>query len=309
MHRLTSFVVAGCLGLISASGLAQPSSKRAVAQRVTSAAPKVDGRLDDVIWQQAAVIEDFVQKRPIEGIEPTERTRVQIAYDDAALYVGARMFRKDPSRLVRAVTRRDGFGNSEFLSITLDTQRDRRTAFGFVVSSAGVKSDYHHARDDEMGGREYQYDPVWDAAVQVDSLGWTAEMRIPFSQVRFSLAPVQEWGMQLDRWVPDQNEDIMWVMVPNRETGFVSRFGTLTGITGIRPTRPVEMLPYVAGDARRTANADPLNPFRNPSNIRLGVDAKFGIGSNLTLDATVNPDLARSRPSRRGEPDGVRDHL
>lgn len=273
--------------------VAQPSSKRAEAVRIVGSPPRVDGRLDDAVWTIAKPIEDFVQKRPFEGIEPSERTRVQIAYDDGGLYVGARMFRKDPSRVARAVTRRDGSGNAEFLSITLDTQRDRRTAFGFVVSAAGVKSDYHHSRDEEMGGRESQYDPVWEAAAVVDSLGWTAEMRIPFSQLRFAMATEQEWGLQLDRWMPDKNEDIYWVMVPNRETGFVSRFGTLSGIAGIRPTRPVELLPYVAGDALRTANADPANPFRNPTSVRLGMDAKFGIGSNLTLDATVNPDFGQ----------------
>lgn len=99
--------------------------------------------------------------------------------------------------------------------------------------------------------------------------------------------------MQLDRWIPDKNEDVMWVAVPQRETGYISRFGTLVGLEGIRATRPIELLPYLAGDATRAANADPADPFRNPSALRAGLDAKFGIGSNLTLDATVNPDFGQ----------------
>ena len=272
---------------------AQSSAKKATAVRIVGSAPRIDGRLSDSVWAGTAGIEDFEQKRPLEGVPPTERTRVVIAYDNDALYVGARMYRSDPSRIPRAISRRDGYANAEFLSITLDTQLDRRTAFGFSISSAGVKGDYHHAQDDEMRGRESQYDPVWEAAAVIDSIGWSAEMRIPFSQLRFSHAERQAWGMQLDRWIPDKNEDIMWVAVPQRETGYISRFGTLVGLEGIRATRPVELLPYVASDLTRTANADVKNPFRNPSRVRLGMDAKFGIGPNLTVDATVNPDFGQ----------------
>ncbi len=299
IHRIVrvSFVVTtvGMFLGIACSNVAQSqnSSKRASAIRLSGPAPRVDGRLDEGIWQSAPAIEDFEQKRPLEGVPPTERTQVSIAYDNDALYVGARMYRNDPSRIPRAISRRDSYANAEFLSITLDTQLDRRTAFGFVISAAGVKGDYHLSSDDEMHGRERQYDPVWEGAAIVDSLGWSAEMRIPFSQLRFSSAPRQEWGMQLNRWIPDKNEDIMWVAVPQRETGFISRFGTLVGLEGIRATRPVELLPYIAGDATRTANVDVRNPFRNPSTVRLGMDAKFGIGPNLTLDATINPDFGQ----------------
>lgn len=295
MHRLAPLLITGCLCLAVpfASASAQPSAKVARAQRITDRPPRIDGRLDEALWKTIEPIDDLTQKRPLEGAAPSESTHVFIAYDDDALYVGARMFRRDPASIPRSVTRRDGFGNAESFSITLDTHLDRRTAYEFGVSAGGVKNDAHLSQDNEMRGRESQYDPIWDAQVVVDSLGWTAELRIPFSQLRFSDAEEQRWGVQLDRWIPDQNEDDMWVMVPNRETGYVSRFGTLTGIEGIHPRRPVELLPYVAGDATRSAGSDAADPFRNPSNVRLGLDAKFGIGSNLTLDATVNPDFGQ----------------
>jgi hypothetical protein len=286
---LSSMCGSACLNVANA----QSSSKKATAIRIEGSAPRIDGHLNDAVWQGAPGIEDFEQKRPLEGVPPSERTKVIIAYDNDALYVGARMYRTDPSRIPRAISRRDGYANAEFVSITLDTQLDRRTAFGFSISAAGVRGDYHHSQDNEMHGRESQYDPVWEGAAIIDSIGWTAEMRIPFSQLRFSHAERQEWGMQLDRWIPDKNEDIMWVAVPQRETGFISRFGTLVGLEGIRATRPVELLPYIASDLTRTANADVRNPFRNPSTVRLGLDAKFGIGPNLTVDATVNPDFGQ----------------
>lgn len=271
---------------------AQPSPKIARAVRV-SRAPRIDGRLDDAAWSRLTPIADFVQQQPREGQAPTEATEVFIGYDDEAIYVGARLHRRDPKELARAVTRRDGYGNSEKFTITFDPQMDRRTAVGFGVSVAGVRSDFRHTQDDDMRGRESQFDPVWTAATQEDASGWTAEMRIPFSQLRFPKAERQRWGLQMDRYLPDKNEDIQWAMVPPRETGYVSRFGTLEGLDGVSPTRPVEFLPYVAGDATRRATATTANPLNRPFAGRMGLDAKTALGSNLTLDATVNPDFGQ----------------
>ncbi len=236
---------------------------------------------------------DFTQQRPLEGAEPSERTELRIVYDDAALYVGARLYRRDPSTIPRSVSRRDGFANAERITVVLDTYLDRRTGYGFSVSAAGVKGDYFLSQDDEMRGRSSQYDPVWYTRSTIDSAGWTAEMRIPFSQLRFTAAEEQVWGVSLERWMPDRNESVRWVVIPQRETGYVSRFGALRGIRGIQPTRPIELVPYVAGDATQRANADPINPFDNPFAGRGGLDAKVGIGSNLTLDLTVNPDFGQ----------------
>ena len=291
--RLTVLVACTCVTVARSVG-AQPSPKRASAVRIPSSqAPRIDGRLDDAAWRGAVPIEDFAQQRPVEGAEPTERTQVFVRYDDDALYIGARMFRKEPRDIARSVTRRDGQGNAERLQVTFDTQRDRRTGYAFAVSAAGVRTDFHHSQDDEHRGRENQYDPIWSADAQVDSLGWTAEMRIPFSQFRFPVSDTQEWGFQLDRWLPDKNEDLQWIVIPSRENGYISRFGTLTGISGIKAARPTELLPYVAVDATKSAVSNARNPFRNPTKTRGGLDAKFGIGSNLTVDATVNPDFGQ----------------
>ncbi len=272
----------------------QSSDKRAQAERIErTEAPKIDGRLDEPIWQGGALIEDFQQQRPIEGAAPTERTRVYIRYDDEAIYLGARMFRDRPQDISRAITRRDGYGNAERLQVTFDTNHDLRTGYGFTVSASGVRGDFHHSADDEMRGREAQFDPVWSANAVIDSLGWTAEMRIPFSQIRFPNAETQEWGFQIDRWMPDKNEDLQWIVIPSSQNGYISRFGTLTGIKGVRASRPAEFLPYVAADAKKSAVVDALNPFREGTKARAGVDAKFGIGTNLTVDATINPDFGQ----------------
>ena len=293
--RLCTIPCAAIL-LFSAAGVvdAQPTSKRAAASRLTGPAPRIDGRLDDAAWTAGAqAIEDFGQQRPIEDAEPSERTRVFVRYDAQAIYIGARMFRRDPTQILRSIARRDGQGSAEHLQVTFDTHRDLRTGYGFVITAAGARSDYHHARDEDHGARQYQFDPVWEARARVDSLGWTAEMRIPFSQMRFPSGDKQEWGFQLSRWMPDRNEHLQWVVMHAQETGYISRFGVLDGIAGIVAKRPVELMPYVSTDATRAALPDPANPFSDPAGVRLGADAKFGVGPNLTLDATINPDFGQ----------------
>ncbi|MBC7896938.1 MAG: carbohydrate binding family 9 domain-containing protein [Cytophagaceae bacterium] len=234
-----------------------------------------------------------MQLRPVEGGTPSERTIIFVMHDSEALYVGARLLRANPGDISRTVTRRDGGGNAERLTVTLDPQRDRRTGVGYVISAAGVRSDHRHTQDARDSGRESQYDPVWSADAEVTGDGWTAEMRIPFSQLRFPPSARPQWGLQIERWMPDRNEDVQWVLIPLNETGFISRFATLEGLDGVRADRPIELVPYIAGDATRRANATAANPLVHPYDGRVGVDAKFAVGSSLTLDATINPDFGQ----------------
>jgi hypothetical protein len=290
---LPAALALGFVALLAGPTAAQPSAKTIQAQRITGEGPRIDGRLDDAVWRNAQPVDDFRQQRPIENAPPSERTEVLVLYDDDALYIGARMFRREPSKIARPMARRDVSGNAERLALVFDTYMDRRTGYGFSVSAAGVKGDYYLSQDDEHRGRSSQFDPVWETAAALDSTGWSAEMRIPFSQLRFNAAEEQAWGLMIDRLMPDKNENIRWVVIPQRETGYISRFGTLRGIRGIQPTRPIELVPYVAADATQRANADPDDPFHQPFGGRVGADAKLGIGSNLTLDLTVNPDFGQ----------------
>jgi hypothetical protein len=139
------------------------------------------------------------------------------------------------------------------------------------------------------------FDPVWEAQADINATGWTAEMRIPFSQLRFNAADEQTWGLNIDYWTPSTNEDVFWIPVPRNATGWSSRMGTLAGIEGIKPARRVEIVPYVATDATMTGNRDRENPFDDGRNFatRVGGDVKLGLGPNLTLQATVNPDFGQ----------------
>ena len=234
-----------------------------------------------------------MQKIPVEGAAPSVATEVRVVYDDDALYVGARLRRSDPSAIKTSVTRRDGDSDAEVFTISLDTYLDKRTAYSFSLSSGGVRGDFYHSQDSEDSGREAQFDPVWSASARVDAEGWTAEMRIPFSQLRFNAAPEQTWGMQLTRNVADKSERAQWVLIPVSAAGYASLFGQLDGIAGIPPARRLELLPYVASDLTYRANINPANPFNERTGARAGGDLKVGLGPNLTLDATINPDFGQ----------------
>ncbi len=255
---------------------------------------RLDGRLDEAGWRLAAWISDFVQKEPNEGAEPTERTAVAFFYDADALYVGVRAYADDPAKIQAPLSRRDNTSQAEHVWISLDTYLDHRTAYSFGVTASGVRMDFYHSTDSEhdVDGR---FDPVWEAKAVIDSLGWTAEMRIPFSQLRFTAKDAQVWGLNIDRWIPSRREDLFWIPVPKNETGWSSRMGELHGIAGIAPSRRLELLPYAASNATLTGNRDPADPFDDGRNLeaRGGADVKMGIGPNLTLDATVNPDFGQ----------------
>jgi hypothetical protein len=291
------------LALLAGAGpaLAQDSvaaagpRKVAGAVRLRGRAPSLDGRLDDPAWRDAPAIADFTQRQPNEGAAPAERTEVRLLYDDDALYVGARMFSADPARIQAPVSRRDNVAGAEYVLVSLDTYLDRRTAYSFAVTASGVRAEWFHASDDEAD-QDLSWDPVWEARTRIDSAGWTAEMRIPFSQLRFVARDAQTWGINLGRSVPSRNESDYWVAVPTRVRGWASRFGALEGVAGIRPSRRMELLPYVASDARLRGTADRRNPFDpdgRDASMRAGGDLRVGLGPSLTLDATINPDFGQ----------------
>lgn len=275
------------------SDIPAPVVRTTEAMRVDEA-PVLDGRLDEAIWQNAPMLSGFTQREPVEGATPTDATEVRFVYDDEALYVGARMY-GDPATIRADVTRRDVEGEAEQLVISLDTYRDRRTAYTFAVTASGVRIDYYHSSDSE-GNRDYSFDPVWQAKTNVDAQGWTAEIRIPFTQLRFTRSAAMAFGVNVVRVRPAQQERAYWALVGREETGWSSRMGELSGIVGVTPSRRIELMPYVATSARMSnAEIDDQDPFseETETSFRVGGDVKMGLGSNLTLDATFNPDFGQ----------------
>ena len=279
-------------GAAGAAGV--PAQKSAVATRIDRDVIRVDGRLNEASWAQAAAITDFVQKDPVEGGLPTERMEVRFLYSESALYVGARMYKNSGAPIQASVGRRDNVSQSEYVLVALDTFHDHRTAYVFGVSGAGVRLDRFHPGDDEAIF-DAGYDPVWEAGTSIDADGWTAEFWIPFSQLRFNPGDEQTWGLNIRRYTPTLEEDDYWVPIPRTVVAWSSRFGVLTGIRGLRSTRRIELMPYVASSSTVLGEAGRGNPFNTGANLHGwgGADVRMGVGPNLTLDATFNPDFGQ----------------
>ena len=277
---------------VAAQDAAPAARKQARAVRVTDGAVRVDGRLDDEGWRNAVALTDFVQREPDEGAPPTDRMEVRFVYDDAALYVGARMLSSSP--LQAPMGRRDEADQAEHLLVSIDTYLDRRTAYTFGVTASGVRVDFYHPSDNEWDD-DATFNPVWLARTSTDAEGWTAELRIPFSQLRFNDRAPQIWGLNIKRWVPSRNEEVYWAPVLRTDERYASLFGDLHGLDGIRPSRRLELLPYIGASSRVIGDPEPGDPFSGGSNVDggVGADIKVGIGSNLTLEATVNPDFGQ----------------
>jgi hypothetical protein len=267
------------------------SAEVATAIRAIPSAPSIDGMLDDEAWLSAPVISDFIQRDPDEGEPATERTEAKILYTDNALFVGIRAFDSRASEIKANLTRRDEWSPSDWISIMIDSYYDRRTAFEFSVNPAGVKLDiYRYDDNDEDRG----WDAVWDVATSLDAEGWTAEFRIPWSQLRFGNGHEQRFGFNIYRRINRLNEEQYWKLLPKNESGFVSKFGDLIGIEGIEPPRRVEIMPYISSTSAFEP-AESGNPFRTGSdqNAAIGADINVGVTSNLTLNATINPDFGQ----------------
>src|SRR4051794_23407835 len=228
MHRTVPFLSVLCLlGLSSlASGqpaVPQPNSsvllKQARAMRVASGAVKLDGRLDEEFWGRAEPIADFVQAEPTEGEPPTDAMEVRFVFDDTALWIGARMHSTVSPVIQAPMSRRDNGDQAEYLQVELDTYHDRRTAYMFGVTASGVRLDHFHPTDNQ-DDTDLEFNPVWQAKTAVDANGWTAEMWVPFSQLRFNEAPERVWGLNLKRWRPTLNEEDYWVVVGRTATGW-----------------------------------------------------------------------------------------
>ena len=257
--------------------------------------PVLDGVLDDPVWALATPVSGFRRDNPGDGLPATEKTEVRVAYTDDALYVGARMHDRDPSRISLLRGRRDSFMQvNDLFLVQLDSYHDHRTAFVFGVTPAGGRNDLV-APNDGFEGMDAGWDPVWDAATRVDSLGWVAEIRIPFSQVRFREGERQVWGINFRRDIMHAGEAVDWAWQPATETGLASSFGHLLGLEGVERPRRLEILPYAVTRASFDQRANPASPFDDGSLYggSMGLDLKYGITGGLTLDATVNPDFGQ----------------
>ncbi|HXY39205.1 MAG TPA: DUF5916 domain-containing protein [Vicinamibacteria bacterium] len=269
---------------------APPPPPPVPAQRATSPI-EIDGHLEEPAWAAATPVAGFLQKNPDEGAPATEATELRLLFDDHALYVAARLSDSEPGRIARQLSRRDDLAEADTFTLYLDPHRDRRTGVVLQVSAAGVQRDaalYDDNFEDDT------WDAVWESAVSVDAGGWTVEMRIPLSQLRFPGTAGHAWGINARRVVYRKNEESWLVLVPKNENGLASRMADLMGIEGVNPGRHLELLPYASVREEHIA-PPPGDPFNDGSRAfaGAGVDFKYGVGTGMALVGAINPDFGQ----------------
>jgi hypothetical protein len=255
---------------------------------------ELDGRLDEAVWDRAPAARRFAQREPDEGEPATQPTEVRFTYDGETLYVGARMYDEEGGDgVVSRLVRRDEVPDSDRLVLTFDTHLDHLGQTMFGVNPAGVRAD---ALAPGGSGLDDSWDPVWRAATSVDAEGWTAELAIPFSQLRFPEGREQRWGLQIERIVQRRAEHQMWSFWRRNQQGGPSRYGHLEGIEAPETgTDRLELLPYTVTQLDVSPGASADNPFETSTDAttRLGEDVTYLLSSNLTLNATINPDFGQ----------------
>lgn len=252
------------------------------------APPAIDGRDRDGIWLNAAVITGFREFTPVEDGDPRFRTEARVAYDARNLYVFVRAYDAAPDSILTLLSRRDVRTSSDQIKIVIDSYHDRRSGFAFAVNPAGVKRDFAIYND---GDEDDAWDGVWDVATTVDSLGWTAEFRIPMSQLRYARRESNTFGFGIWRDIERHTERVSWPLYRPSQPGFPSQLGELTGLRGLAAPRRIELLPYAISKSAERGNGD--GGLERYQAVSAGADLKLGIGPNLTLDGTVNPDFGQ----------------
>lgn len=248
--------------------------------------PSIDGKLDDEAWIVAPVATGLMQRDPDNGLPMTRATRIQFAYDNRFLYVAVTCLDDSGDVVATGLGRRDEQPPTDLFMIALDPRHDHQTGYSFQTNPSGWQGDLS-TTDDDRNDRDYN--AVWDVRTTVTSTGWTAEFRIPFSQVRFTASPEpgQIWGVNAQRQIRRLNENGTWVSKPRGQRGEVSLYGHLIFEQPIAPPRRLELTPYVAA---RTTHEPHLSQDGGAST---GLDMRVGIGTGATLSATMNPDFGQ----------------
>lgn len=270
---------------------AEAPAKMIRAQRVPSP-PLLDGALVEPAWREASPVLDFTQAEPVQGALPTELTSVRILYDDRALYVGVICYDSRPGQIVRQLSRRDRTTEADRFTVLIDSYYDRKSAFVFGTNVSGVQTDGVLSQEGKV--YDITWDAVWEVRARTYEDGWSAEFAIPYNALRFAEQPdsTHRWGINFRRYISRKRETSEWVMVPRSDPYEISKWGTLTGVASIDPPLNLALTPYAAGSATFQSAGDGI-PSSKRREANAGVDLKYGIARNVTLDATFNPDFGQ----------------
>ncbi|MCA1758029.1 MAG: carbohydrate binding family 9 domain-containing protein [Bacteroidales bacterium] len=289
MKQITTAIV--IIAIFTATAAAQQLEKKRYRATETITAPVIDGIPDEEIWNTGNWAGDFTQFEPFEGRKSSQPTEFNILFDNSFIYVAFKAYDSAPDSIVNRITRRDQV-DGDHAGISFDSYNDKRTGFTFIVSSSGVKLDLIHANDGMT--EDLTWDPIWHVKTAHFDWGWAAEMKIPFTQLRFDKNSADVWGMEVFRNIYRHNETNFWQHIPRNASGLVHNFGILDGLQNVTPRKILDITPYAVA-AYDSYEKEAENPFATGQDFRpsVGLDAKVGLTNNLTLDLTVNPDFGQ----------------
>ncbi len=265
--------------------------KKSYSATFTSSVPVIDGSIEDPAWQTGAWDGNFIQYQPDNGAAPGQQTEFKVLFDDNNIYVAIKAYDTAVDSISRRISRRDN-ADGDFVGISFDSYHDLQTGFVFVVNAAGVKNDFIWANDGQI--EDDTWDPIWYADARLYDWGWAAELKIPLTQLRFRISDGGIWGLELLRQLFRNQEISVWQQVDRNSSGLVHNFGEMTGLSGIKPRKQADITPFVVGSLEKFEKEDG-NPFAAGTDWKFnaGLDAKFGVTNNVTLDLTVNPDFGQ----------------
>lgn len=250
----------------------------------------IDGHLDETVWQQVEPVSGFRQFDPEEGAPATQETEVRVVYGNGNLYVGAILRDQDPSGIRQKLTRRDNYNQADWFLISIDSNFNQRTAYTFGVNAGGVQYDALQREDN----RNDSWDAVWESAVRKTNRGWTVEMRIPYSMLRFPEIESQTWGVHFVRRIPRLGEQSEWPLIPRTDrSNLVANYGRMTDIVKIKPRPNLQVRPYSLGRLRAEEHGERPGTVATSRSADVGGNVKVGLGPNTTLDVAVNPDFGQ----------------
>ena len=270
---------------ISYQFIAQEKKERKTIKttRVTKA-PKIDGVLDDEAWKNAEVCTDFVIFRPENGdpVKAEYQTTVKIVYDDNAIYISAEMLDTEPENIPQEFAVRDNFSQADFFLVTINPNDDGQNPFEFIVQSTGNQADAKISN----GNEDFNWSAVWDSAAKITDKGWVVEMEIPYRAIRFANQPVQSWGFNFHRRLERLNQQHTWTHIDNSVGRWTQYDGLITDFRDIKPPTRLNLYPYASATT---------NTFEGKTSYdwSVGMDIKYGLTENFTLDATLIPDFSQ----------------
>ena len=285
-----------CCIMLASTAFSQPPKKQLAAKRITSNI-KIDGVLDDAAWKEASKADKFIESRPVSlRTESADNaSEVYIAYNNEGIFVGGYFHEKTKDSISTELIGRDGFGNNDFGGVIIDTYLDKLNGFEYFVTPLGEQMDSKVS----PGNEDFSWNAVWQSASKINNDGWSFEMFIPFSAIRFGKKHVQDWGLNIMRRRKKTGQDFFWQPVDQNVNGFLTQEGTLTGLENIKPPVRLQLSPYMSAYLNNDGTDAAKGKKRTTATINGGMDIKYGINQAFTLDMTLIPDFGQVQSDNR----------